>query len=251
MPKLNKILFSSTCALLALTSCAERKVIHNPVPLLAVQQGYNQKEIRQGYVDPIENHGSEWSRYAIRVATGCPMNLNDLSAPTKTIDVPVFEGKGHTFNILDQGQYAIYLSPQIRQDYTEIDHILLKATLAYPTRSSEVIFNKDLTLPPGTGGENLPTYPTWRFRANNVLCTMQVQVLPSAGAISRRIWNDGLGKERNKKGTGGLGNTLPFEKGGTNISDVMHGGNTSRMSHDIDFHDPFNTNMGGYGPLAR
>lgn len=249
--RLNKIFLSATCALFTLTACAEQKVIHNPVPLLPVQQGYKQKEIRQGYTDQMENHGSEWARYALRVTLGCPINLNDLSSPLRTIDVPVFEGKGHTFNLFDQGQYAIYLSPQIRQDYTEIDHILLKASVAYPTRSSEVIFNKDLTLPPGTDGYNLPTYPVWRFRANNVLCSMQVQVLPSSGAMSRRIWNDGLGKARGRSSTAGVGNPLPLEKGGSNITDVMHGGNTSRVSHDLDFHDPFNTNLGGYGPLAR
>lgn len=254
-----KMLLTSICVLslsVGLSACSQPETIINRVPLVDTHTARLQESINKGFTSPYEDHASEWSKYAIRITSGCPIDLKDLSVDTNSFEMPVFEGNGHMVKHFMNGSYSLYVQPTYRKDYQNIEHVNLKVDVAYKTSAPEYIFSKDMQIPEGTLGQGLPqTYSLWRFKTSHgALCQLQATILPSSGTLSKAIWFEGVGTDSYRHiRSGAFGNQLPQESGGETLSDVMHhsGGGSGYIYRSPDFHDPFNVDQGGMGPMAR
>lgn len=245
------VLFS----LLAFASCSSKPVI-NHVNLIPVQTSTIQQSINQGYNSRMVGHNAEWSKYALRISTGCPLDYSTMKVDRQTFDTPVFNGNGYIDMVYNKGGYTVYVQPTLIENYQNIYHINMLVSMQSRGANTGYVFTKKITFPSNdSGGYKLPiTTPLWRFDiASGVTCEMQATVLPSSGTMSRRIWNDGVGSNEFGNGERQLGKALSMENDGGTIADVMeNGGNANGMaSRSPTFHDPFNVNQGGMGEMVR
>ena len=239
---------------------ADKKTIYHGVPLEYAKQGYHQTPVSQGYESRIVNNGSEWARYAMQVQIACSPNLEPSLSGSNTITLPVNEGAGHLMPVYHDrnGGGEIWMKPVLRRNFKdEVDeHLLLGVSITHPSGNAETVANMEIAFPKDLAdNKTASTNPekavaTMRLTSGDY-CKFAVSVLPSNGAFSRKLWNEGVGRPEKQSAAGGFGIALPGETDGSTLADVMHGVNNTARAHNPDFHDPFDVNRGGFGPVAR
>ena len=246
----NRVISLGFVAIL-LAGCQRVDVVDVPVTNSA--NSHKIANVNNGYDTAWADHGSEWTAFAVNINASCAPSLSGLGNNSVQATVPLFVStESHGRLVYDDNNQQILLSPFYRKDGNGKIHAISRVVIKY-AGSPEKSFERDSVVSAWTGySDEISDVVDVR----NGYCRVTQQIIPAAGFISAKLWQDGVGNDMlHPSVVHAFGNPLPGEDSAPgDLSSVMKGENSGSefgRAHRPDFYDPIRPQQGGFGPVVH